>query len=102
MPEHHSMKPLELISANLTKGENVSINIEIRSLSLTKTISFNYLTTVIISGDQTSAAAIINCNSKTGIIFKSVKNITLTNLKLQYCGAMVTMKSKYYDYIDLL
>ena len=94
MPEHQRIKPLEFISDKLTKGENVSINIEIRSLSLTKTISFKNLTSMAISGDQTSAAVIINCNNETGIKFESVTNITLTNLKLRYCGAMV--KSKYY------
>jgi hypothetical protein len=97
------MKPLEFIADKLTKDENVSIDIEIHSLSLTKTISFNNTRSVIISGDQNSAeAVIINCNvnSKTGIIFTSVKNVTLINLKLMYCGALVTMK--YYKYSSAL
>ena len=97
--EHRSIKPLESISANLTKDENVSISIEIPFLSLTKNISFNDLQSVTINGDHNSAV-IINCTHSTvnsGITFKSVKSITLTRLRLRYCGSLVIMKNRNYS-----
>ena len=95
---NHS-KPLESIAAKLTEGENVSINIEIPFLSLTKNISFNNLNSLTINGDQNSAT-IIHCthsDSNSGITFLKVKNVTLNNLKLIYCGSLMTVRSKNYS-----
>ena len=103
----HSTKSLEFISANLTEGENVSINIEIPLLSLTKNVSFNNLHSLTINGHQNSST-VINCthlDSYSGITFEKVKNITLSDLKLRYCGSLVIMKKrnqKNYRYSSAL
>ena len=95
----HDDKSLEFIAAELTEGENVSINIEVPFLSLTRNISFNNLSSLTINGDNNSAT-IINCthsDSNSGITFQKVKNITLNNLKFLYCGSLMTVRSKNYS-----
>ena len=90
---------LETIAAELNAGENVSIDIKIPLLHLTKNISFNQLDSLTISGDPNSAT-VINCthlDSDAGIMLVEVANITLENLMLTSCGSQMTIKTNTYS-----
>ena len=80
-------KTLSFVSENLTQTDLVTINIVSESLILTKAVNFTGYTNLNISGSGGNNTLCCN-ESDAGLAFERVKNLSISSLTIENCGAL--------------
>ena len=85
----HDSPSLEEIANEAERFSIIYVNITVSQLQLNATVNFSHLEALIINGDPELSTNIICTKSNTGLVLYTIGNITLTDIRISYCGAII-------------